>query len=575
MHTPHNMRLAALLCLFAINAQAQQAPIGQAEERRALEREAEQQRRLQPRPDVRLDEPASPAPTSAPLPLDETPCFLVRRVNLSGLSGEAKPAFEWLHNALAGPEGLDPPTGRCLGARGIAQLIDRAQQALVARGFVTTRVFAPPQDLSGGDLALQVLPGRIRSIRFAEPVSERATALSALPMGPGDLLNLRDIEQALENFKRVPTAEASIDIVPADGPQDAPGHSDLVITWRQDQLFRVSLGLDDGGSRATGKYLSGLTVSYDHALTLNDLFYLTLQRDLGGGDVGWRGTRGATAHYSLPLGYWLLGFNAGRQRYYQTVPGPWQDTVYSGWSQHQDIRLSRLVHRDALSKTTLSLKAFARQSNNFVEDLELPGQQRRVGGWELGVGHRAYVGDAVLDLNLAYKRGTGAFGARPAVEEVFGEGTSRLQLTSLDAGLQLPFDLVGRPWRYSGNLRAQFHHTPLTPQDRFAIGGRYTVRGFDGESSLSGDSGWLVRNELSTALGTGGVSVYAGLDHGEVRGPSSAFLIGRRLTGAAVGLRGSIGNAQYDLFVGAPVRQPQGFRTSHTTAGFQIYWQLL
>ena len=207
MHTPHNMRLAALLCLFAINAQAQQPPIGQAEERRALEREAEQQRRLQPRPDIRLEPPA--ASDSLPLPLDETPCFPIRRVNLSGLSGDSRPAFDWLHNALAGPEGLDPPEGRCLGTRGIAQLMDRAQEALVVRGFVTTRVFAPHQDLSGGDLALHILPGRIRSIRFAEPVSERASALTALPMRPGDLLNLRDIEQALENFKRVPTVEAT------------------------------------------------------------------------------------------------------------------------------------------------------------------------------------------------------------------------------------------------------------------------------------------------------------------------------------------------------------------------------
>ena len=72
----------------------------------------------------------------------------------------------------------------------------------------------------------------------------------------------------------------------------------------------MSLGLDDGGSRSTGKYLSGLTVSYDHALTLNDLFYLTLQRDVGGREAGPRGTSGTVAHYSLPLGYWLLGFNA-------------------------------------------------------------------------------------------------------------------------------------------------------------------------------------------------------------------------------------------------------------------------
>ena len=244
-----------------------------------------------------------------------------------------------------------------------------------------------------------------------------------------------------------------------------------MITWRQEQLFRVSLGLDDGGSRSTGRYLAGLTVSYDHALTLNDLFYLTLQRDLGGGDSGARGTSGTTAHYSVPMGYWLLGLNASRQRYHQTVPGPWQDTVYSGTSASQDIRLSRLIHRDANSKSTISFKAFARQSNNVIEDLEVLDQRRRVGGWELGLGHRAYLGDALLDLGLAYRRGTGAFGAKRAVEEAFDEGTSRFQLTTLDAGLQLPFDVAGRQWRYSGNWRAQFHHTPLTPQDRFAIGG--------------------------------------------------------------------------------------------------------
>jgi filamentous hemagglutinin len=38
----------------------------------------------------------------------------------------------------------------------------------------------------------------------------------------------------------------------------------------------------------------------------------------------------------------------------------------------------------------------------------------------------------------------------------------------------------------------------LLPQDLFSIGGRQTVRGFDGNSVLSGDQGWLVRQEIST-----------------------------------------------------------------------------
>ncbi|KAG1253636.1 hypothetical protein G6F66_015093 [Rhizopus arrhizus] len=42
-------------------------------------------------------------------------------------------------------------------------------------------------------------------------------------------------------------------------------------------------------------------------------------------------------------------------------------------------------------------------------------------GWELGLGHRHFIGKATLDVNLAYRKGTGAFNALRAPEEAFGE----------------------------------------------------------------------------------------------------------------------------------------------------------
>jgi hemolysin activation/secretion protein len=532
-----------------------------AEQRRAQERETQQRERLTPETDVQLPLPAQAADTA--LPTNEAPCFAIHRVSLRGDEADH---FGWLLDHLDGPNGRDAPLGKCLGAGGVGVVIQRAHNALLERGYVTSRVLAEPQDLSGGALALTVVPGRIRQIRFAEPVSDRATAWNAVPARSGDILNLRDIEQALENFKRVPSAEADIEIVPAD----APGHSDLVIRWTQQLPFRLNLGVDDSGSRGTGKYQGSITLSHDHWWTLNDLFYLSLNRDLGGGDAGGRGTRGATVHYSLPLGYDLLAFTASRSRYFQTVAGFSQDYVYGGTSQTQELRWSRLVHRDAKRKTTLHLRAFARQSRNFIDDTEVEVQRRRVGGWEFGVGHRMFPGAGTLDLNLAYRRGTGAFGSLPAPEEGFGEGTSRFVLTALDAELQWPFAVGQQTWRYRGQWRAQAHHTPLTPQDRFAIGGRYTVRGFDGESSLSAERGWLWRNEVSTALGRTGQALFIGLDHGQVDGPSSAWLVGKRLTGAVIGLRGGAGPLQYELFTGWPLHKPDGFRTAHMTAGFWI-----
>ncbi len=380
---------------------------------------------------------------------------------------------------------------------------------------------------------------------------------------------MRDIEQALENFKRVPTGEADIQIVPTENFKHMPGYSDLVISWTQRFPVRLSVGVDDSGTQATGKYQGNVTLAYDHAFTLNDLLYVSINRDLGGSDLdGARGTRGHTAHYSLPLGYGLLGLTSARNRFHQTVAGIGQSYLYSGVNQTQDIRLTRLVYRDALRKSTVSARGWTRASKNFIEDTEIEIQRRRVSGWELGINHREFIGRHALDANLAYRRGTGAHQALPAPEEPLGEGTARLKLISAEVQFNAPFTYAGQALRYNGTWRAQWNRTPLVPQDRFSIGGRYSVRGFDGESILSAERGWLLRNDLGWALA--GQELYVGLDYGQVGGASSEVLAGKQLTGAVLGLRGGYKNAGYDLFAGKPLNKPDGFRTASGVVGFNL-----
>ena len=532
------------------------API---EHRRAEERQLQQREALQRGAEV-WGTPDGPLPALR-WPEQEAPCVAVRHIALTGAESDR---FQFVLQDLVA--GADPAIGRCLGAEGVSIAAARAQRRLTARGFTTSRILLEPQDLSQGSLRLSLLPGRISAIRFADGTSPRATQLNAVPARVGDILNLRDIEQALENLRRVPTVEADIQIVPGKGPAE----SELILRWRQALPLRLSLSLDDSGTRATGRYQASATLSADHWWTLNDLFYLTQGRDLGGGEPGARGTRNASLHYSLPLGYWGLGFNASRYSYFQSVAGLYQDYRYSGSGAQQDITLSRLVHRDGASKTTLQLKAFARQSRNFIDDTEIEVQRRATGGWEFGAEHQHQFGRARLELRASFKRGTGAFGALPAPEQAYGEGTSRLQVLNVDAAWSQPVDLWGARLHFSSQWRGQRERTPLTPQDRFAIGGRYSVRGFDGESSLTGERGWVWRNELGLLLGDSGQQLYAGVDQGRVGGPSAVWLVGRRLAGAVLGLRGGGGVLSYDAFIGAPLHQPQGFRTAKTVAGFQL-----
>lgn len=533
---------------------------------RQQERERVLREQLESRPDVRLQ--ATPVDEGVErLPAKESPCFAINDIRLIG---EASEQFQWALRA-ANPKD-DPAIGRCLGGGGINLTMKRMQNAIIEAGYVTTRVLAEAQDLNSGVLVLTLVPGRIREIRFEEGTSSRANAWNAMPASPGDLLNLRDIEQALENFKRVPTAEADIKIAPARAADAKPGESDVVIAWSQRFPARVSLSVDNSGSKTTGKYQGNVSLSLDNLLSLNDLFYASVNHDLGGGESGHRGSDGSTLHYSLPFGYWQLGFTSSEYNYEQSVAGANQTYQYRGESRNNEVRLSRLLYRDAVRKTTAWGSLWTRSSENFIDDTEVGNQKRRMAGWQLGLDHREFIGASILDLGVAYRRGTGAHDALRAPEEDFDAGTSRSQIITADAQLQVPFQVGDQRLRYIGGWRAQWNRTPLVPQDRFSIGGRYSVRGFDGENILSADRGWTLRNEIGLSLGQTGQELYTGIDYGEVSGQSSEFLIGQRLAGAVVGVRGGYKSLSYDWSVGTPLKKPDGFETANVTSAFTVIW---
>ncbi|MET0612392.1 MAG: ShlB/FhaC/HecB family hemolysin secretion/activation protein [Pseudomonas caspiana] len=521
---------------------------------------------LESRPDVRLQ--AGPVQEgTARLPARENPCFAINDIRLIGEESEK---FQWALRA-ANPE-EDPAIGRCLGGAGINMTMKRMQNAIIEKGYVTTRVLAEAQDLNSGILVLTIVPGRIREIRFAEGTSRRANIWNAMPANPGDLLNLRDIEQALENFKRVPTAEADIQITPAQAADAKPGESDVVIKWSQRFPARVSLSVDNSGSKTTGKYQGNVSLSLDNVLSLNDLFYASLNHDLGGGQSGKRGSDGTTLHYSLPFGYWQLGFTSSEYNYEQSVAGTNETYQYRGESRNNEVRLSRLMYRDAVRKTTAWGSLWTRSSENFIDDTEIGNQDRRMAGWQLGLDHREFIGSSTLDLGVSYRRGTGAHNSLQAPEELDGTGTSRSKIISADVQFLMPFLIGDQRLRYISGWRAQWNRSALVPQDRFSIGGRYTVRGFDGENILSADRGWTWRNEVGLALGQTGQELYTGIDYGQVSGQSSEYLIGKRLAGAVLGVRGGYKGLSYDWSVGTPLKKPDGFETANVTSAFTVIW---
>jgi hemolysin activation/secretion protein len=152
-----------------------------------------------------------------------------------------------------------------------------------------------------------------------------------------------------------------------------------------------------------------------------------------------------------------------------------------------------------------------------------------------------------------------------------GGPSFRYGLATLDASLSMPFPMLGRNWLWTSELRAQATGDRLYVEDYLTIGGRYTVRGFDGDQTLGGEHGAYWRNTLALPLGDSGLMAYAGIDAGRVGGDPATP--GHSLSGAVAGLRGGRWGLGWDLFAGWTLHEPQGFRTRRPAAGMQWSYQ--
>ncbi len=530
---------------------AQTASVQQAQHEGARQ-QAQQREALRLAPDVRLPTAAGSDYHLTTVPA-ETPCFRVDTVRLEGAHREG---FGFLQKYLDGYR------HRCLGQQGLRLLAHRASDLLLARGYVTSRLVVPEQNLATGHLRVVLLAGTVAAVRLA-PGSAAVDWRSALPIRPGDVLNLRAIEQGLEQLKRVPAQDAKIDIAPGA----RPGTSDLVLTVTRGKRWRVVANLDDSGADSTGKEQGGLTLAIDQPLGINDLLSVGYTHSLGDLSRS-QGTHGSRFQYSVPWGNWTFALASMRYGYRQTIYGAVQWFAYTGTSNTTSTSATRLLHRDAHSRTALEATLTTRGERSYIDSVQIQTQHRQVTSAELALIQRRYLGRSQLDLRLAYRWGVPWLGGqwRPSVA---GGPSNRYGFATLDAGLSTPFQVFSVPLAWLSELRVQATGDTLYAEDDLAIGGRYTVRGYDGNSALAGRHGYYWRNTLSLPLGGSSAQLYGGVDLGRVGGDALRGFGSHRLSGAVVGIRGARYGLAWDVFAGWPLAAPHGFPVRRPSAGMQ------
>ena len=487
----------------------------------------------------------------------EKPCFKIHTIEMIG---EYAHTFSTALDAIYTKEkGVRVnPLNHCIGGKAINLIMRKVQNRIISAGYVTTRIVAEPQDLNAGVLYLTVIPGVINEILL--DVKEDSMFIPAqwnsMPMREGELLNLRQIEQAIENYKRVPSVDIDIKIVPTQGAQAKPGRSDLLVVWRQKKRLRGHVSADNSGSKNTGIYQAGFSVSLDNFLGMSDILSVTTSSDLGGGNAGEKGNKNQSIQYSIPFDSRLVTFSTNRYNYHQTVRGSTQDYIYSGESRSKKLTVSQMLHRNARSKTKLDLNFWKRESNNFVNNTEINLQKQDMSGYDLSIRHSVEAGAAHIKGSVTFHEGTKKLSTAPKDLPDIGASYSKYYTAALQ--IRHPIKLFDKHTLYQLALNGQWNNTPLVSQDRFSIGSRYSVRGYSGERTLSAEQGLTARNELVFPVNQ--QQVYLAADYGKVDGPSSEQLVGQHLSGWGLGMRGQKNNVNYDMFLGFPLDYPDRFK---------------
>lgn len=489
---------------------------------------------------------------------EEKISFLISKLELAGENAEK---FQWISSYLSKYE------GEKIGVEGINLLIKTINEALIDRGFVTSKVYITEQNLGEGSLIISLNAGVIGTIRFKEPVW--GTYSNAFSVHAGDVLNIRDVEQGLEQMKRVPSQDVAIKLEPAE----SVGATDIVIEVNRTNPWKITMSLDNSGTKDTGKLQASTSLEIDNPFSRNDIFSISYNKDAEKNDTRY-GTKANSLYYSIPFGKDTISYSRSKYQYHQTVTYAVNPFISTGKISSDRLSLTHLLRRDQNRKTNLEIAIGKNQRHSYINNTEIEVQRQETSNMQIGINHRQYIGNRVLDAAITFHKGVPWFGAQPGpTDNIPGQATTLYSMYVLNGSYNAPVQIGDIRAKYLLELRAQKTKDAVYGSEFFSIGGRYSVRGFDGEQTLSAENGITLRNELNFGLKEN-QEIYVALDYGKVSGESTKYLLGRELLGGAIGWRGKIKDLHYDVFIGWPIKKPEGFKTAKRTYGFQIIQKL-
>lgn len=443
----------------------------------------DRQERLLEEQRKRLEElqqlPGRERPVQPVTPPADQRCFEIKSIRLQGVS---------LLSVVEQRELLKPFINRCLGSAQLNELLKAITQRYIDRGYVTSRAYLPQQDLSDGGLDVLVVEGRLEGLDSSAIASDRELAM-AFPGKPGGPLNLRELEQLVDQLNRLPSRPAQLELLPGE----QVGGSRVQLKGEPSKPWHVSLSRHNDGDVSTGEQQWAAGLDWDSPLGLADQLSIR-----GGADAvsdEFRHSDNQSLYYSLPYGWWTFSYSYSQSYYRNQTEGAGFVFEQDGESRTHALRAERLLHRDAVSKTSINFGLSHLRTRNYIDNALIDVSSQRLSEAQLGFNHGRRIGSAFVNADVGWQRGVGALDAQREGDPQPGQPVARYNKYSLTLSYLQPFQLWGESLSFDSLANGQWSEDVLYSPQRISIGGLASVRGFK-EQSLSGDSGGYWRNQL-------------------------------------------------------------------------------
>ncbi len=444
----------------------------------------EQRRRL----DELQDLPGKGDQSQAPATPADTRCFPIKDIELKGADSLSVGDRTLL---------LKPYIGQCLGVPQLNELLKVITDYYIAKGHVTSRAYLPQQDLSSGHLQVLVVEGKLEGLKGAQGsnLTDRELAM-AFPGNIGGALNLREIEQLVDQLSRLPSKQAQMELTP--GSQI--GGSEVRVKNVPQKPWRASLSRNNDGQKSTGEQQWGAGLEWDSPLGLADQLILR-----GGHDAisdPQKTSNSSMFYYNVPWGWWNFSYTYSESEYRTFLMLDDLKVKQNGDSQNHQLRAERVIHRDEVSKTSVNVGLTHLRTNNYLLDSRLATSSNRLSEFQVGITHGRRIGNAFVNLDVGMQNGIGAFDAQSDQQARDANGnltaTPRYRKYTATMSYLQPFTLWGESLSFSSLATGQRSEDVLYPAQRMSLGGSYSVRGFK-DQQLNGDSGGYWRNEVRWA----------------------------------------------------------------------------